>query len=66
MLTYNDVLTKFRASGVYTIYEDKTVQARLTSTPILRLVVGYSKTGVFNRPVFIFIDGIDTGSPEFC
>lgn len=53
MLTYNDLLTRFKASGVYTVYEDKTVTARLTSSPILRLVIGYAKAGPFNRPVFI-------------
>lgn len=65
MLTINDLLTKFKASGVYTIYEDKTVQARLTSSPILRLVIGYSKTGVFNRPVFIRKGDTDTATRIF-
>lgn len=53
MVTFSDLFTKFKASGVYTVYEDKTVQARFEATPILRLVVGYSKVGMFNCPIFI-------------
>lgn len=53
MITLNDLLTKFKASGVYTVYEDKTIQARFSASPILRLVIGYSKQGKFNCPIFI-------------
>ena len=65
MITFNDLITKFRASGVYTVYEDKTIQARFTATPILRLVVGYSKIGKFNCPIYIKKGDVDTATRLF-
>lgn len=52
-ITLQDLSTRFKASGVYTIYEDNTVNANTTTNTTLRLIVGFSKYGVFNRPVFI-------------
>lgn len=45
-------LNQFRASGVYTIEFDQSERIVLT-TETIRLVVGFSKTGVFNAPVFL-------------
>lgn len=53
IITLNDLQTRFRAAGVYTIYRDLTAVPAIRSTPILRLVVGFSKQGIFNVPVFI-------------
>lgn len=52
-ITLNDLQTRFRAAGVYTVYRDLTASPAARSNPILRLVVGFSKTGPFNTPVFI-------------
>ena len=53
IITLNDLQTRFRAAGVYTIYRDLSAVPAIRSTPILRLVVGSSKQGIFNVPVFI-------------
>lgn len=53
LITLNSLLTTFRASGVYTIYRDASKSPNVQSTEPIRLVVGYSKTGIFNAPVFI-------------
>jgi hypothetical protein len=45
-------LNKFKASGVYTIEFDATETINVTSQTI-RLVVGFSRKGVFNSPVFL-------------
>lgn len=46
-------LSKFTAAGAYTIYNDATVQAILANNPTVKLVVGFSKQGLFNTGVFI-------------
>lgn len=43
--------SKFKASGIYTLEFDQTENITLTPQTI-RLVVGFSKTGPFNAPVF--------------
>lgn len=53
IITLNDLQTKFNAAGVYTIYRDLTAQPAVRTTPILRLVVGSSRKGIFNVPVYI-------------
>lgn len=53
IITLNDLQTKFRAAGVYTIYRDLTAVPAIRSTPILRLIVGSSRQGIFNVPVYI-------------
>lgn len=53
LITLQDLQERFNASGVYTIYRDQTVNAQAISSPILRLVPGFSKFGIFNVPVFI-------------
>ena len=46
-------LSKYSAAGVYTIYVDATQSPALIGNQILRLVVGFSRNGVFNAPVYI-------------
>jgi len=53
LITLNDLLTKFRAAGVYTLIRDNTVSPNVVANEVNRLVVGFSKTGPFNVPVFI-------------
>ncbi len=53
IITLNDLQTRFRAAGVYTVYRDLSAVPAIRSTPILRLVVGSSKQGIFNVPVYI-------------
>jgi hypothetical protein len=44
-------LTQFKASGVYTVELDQT-ETILLNTQTTRLVVGFSKKGPINAPVF--------------
>lgn len=53
LITLQDLETTFQASGVYTVYQDNTVQPAITTTSNLRLIVGFSKNGLFNRPAYI-------------
>lgn len=52
-ITLRDLYTKFRAAGVYTVYRDQTVAPAVDTSAVVRLVVGFSKTGPFNVPVLI-------------
>ena len=52
-ITLNDLQTRFKAAGVYTVYRDLSAAPIAGNNPILRLVVGFSKNGIFNVPVFI-------------
>ena len=45
-------LNQFKASGVYTVEFDQSERIILT-TETVRLIVGFSKTGPFNAPVFL-------------
>ncbi len=45
-------LNKFKSAGVYTIEFD-TSERVLVNTDVVRLVVGFSKKGPFNSPVFL-------------
>lgn len=45
-------LNRFKASGVYTIEIDAS-ESLVISTQTIRLVVGFSRTGPFNAPVFL-------------
>ena len=49
-LTLN--LAQFKSAGVYTLEIDDTVQYRV-ETNALRLLVGFSAKGPFNKPVFL-------------
>jgi hypothetical protein len=53
IITQNDLRTRFRAAGVYTVYRDLTASPVGRPLTILRLVPGFSKFGIFNAPVFI-------------
>jgi hypothetical protein len=53
-ITLRDLYSnKYAASGVYTIYRDETQAPAVDTSPILRLVAGFSKKGPFNIPVLI-------------
>jgi hypothetical protein len=52
-ISSQDLQTLFKASGVYTIYEDLTAQPQVTISPVVRVIVGYSRYGKFNCPVYI-------------
>ena len=47
-------LNRFKASGVYTVEFDASERI-VISTQTIRLVVGFSRTGPFNAPVFLII-----------
>lgn len=52
-ITINDLNTRFRASGAYTIYKDESVTPVVNSGVPLRLIYGFSSVGQFNTPLFI-------------
>jgi len=52
-ITLNDLQTRFKAAGVYTVYRDLSAAPAAGVNPILRLIAGFSKIGIFNTPVFI-------------
>jgi hypothetical protein len=45
-------LNKFKASGVYTVEFDASERI-IVNSDVVRLIVGFSKKGVFNTPVFL-------------
>ena len=45
-------LNRFKASGIYTVEFDATDSVTI-STQTIRLVVGFSRKGPFNAPVFL-------------
>lgn len=53
LITLNDLKTKFRSAGQYTVIVDNTLIASQASTGIMRLVAGFSKSGNWNAPFFI-------------
>src|SRR5574344_157979 len=52
MANLNLDLNQFKASGVYTLEYDESI-TNVVDTDSLRLAVGFSKKGPFNRPVYI-------------
>lgn len=53
-ISLSDLRTKYRGAGVYTIFSDETVQPNTSGNgQIVRLVMGFSKVGWFNRPFYI-------------
>jgi hypothetical protein len=52
-ITLNDLITKFRAAGTYTVYRDNTATPQVQSNQPIRLIYGVSKTGIPNIPVLI-------------
>lgn len=53
-ISLSDLRTKYRGAGVYTIFSDETVQPNTSgSGQVVRLVMGFSKVGWFNRPFYI-------------
>lgn len=52
LITAGD-LSNIKASGVYTRIVDQTVRPLIIPQGIVRLVPGFSKIGIFNRPVLI-------------
>lgn len=52
-ITQNDLQSLFAAAGVYSVYRDQSASPAVVSNPILRLIPGFSKTGIFNVPVYI-------------
>jgi hypothetical protein len=65
LITLNDLLTRFRASGVYTVYRDSTKAPVVQSQQPIRLIPGYSKIGLFNSPVFIEQGDFETAERIF-
>ena len=55
-------LNKFKAAGVYTV-EYSTSESRPIATDTLRLVVGFSRQGIFNTPVYL--DNVNTSRKIF-
>lgn len=53
LITVNDLITKFRASGVYTVYRDGTQAPLVAANEPVRLIPGFSRFGIYNRPVSI-------------
>lgn len=54
VVTLNDLQTRFRAAGVYTVIRDQSASPNVRSLPIIRLVVGFSKDAkIINSPVYI-------------
>lgn len=53
LITLNALLTTFRSSGVYTIYRDNSKSPQVQANEPIRVVVGFSKYGVFNAPIYI-------------
>lgn len=64
-ISSQDLQTLFKASGVYTIYEDLTSQPTVTISPVVRVLVGYSRKGKFNCPVYIRKNDISTAERLF-
>ena len=53
-ISLSDLRTKYRGAGVYTIFSDETVQPNTSGNgQVVRLVMGFSKAGWFNRPFYI-------------
>lgn len=53
-ISLSDLRTKYRGAGVYTIFSDETVQPNTSGNgQVVRLVMGFSKVGWFNRPFYI-------------
>lgn len=53
-ISLSDLRTKYRGAGVYTIFSDESVQPNTSGTgQVVRLVMGFSKVGWFNRPFYI-------------
>jgi len=60
-ITLRDLYSnQYAASGVYTVYQDESQSPAVDTSPILRLVVGFSKKGPFNIPVLIERNDIAT------
>lgn len=59
LITLNDLKTKFRSAGQYTVIVDNSITPNQTSVGIIRLVAGFSKAGNWNAPFFI-----DKGNTE--
>jgi hypothetical protein len=64
-ITINDLYTRFRAAGVYTVYRDETVAPAINAGDVIRLVYGFSAQGPFNRLVFIARNDFETASRIF-
>lgn len=53
-ISLSDLRTKYRGAGVYTIFSDETAQPNTSGNgQVVRLVMGFSKVGWFNRPFYI-------------
>lgn len=53
-ISLSDLHTKYRGAGVYTIFSDETIQPNTSGNgQVVRLVMGFSKVGWFNRPFYI-------------
>ena len=46
-------LNSFKAAGIYTLEVDNTVRAINETADSLRMLVGFSNKGPFNRPVLL-------------
>lgn len=53
VITLNDLKTKFRSAGQYTVIVDNSITPNQESVGIIRLVAGFSKSGNWNAPFFI-------------
>lgn len=46
-------LNSFKAAGIYTVEIDNTARTADNTTNALRMLVGFSNKGPFNRPVLL-------------
>lgn len=53
LISLNDLKTKFRSAGQYTVIVDNSITPNQPAVGIIRLVAGFSKSGNWNAPFFI-------------
>lgn len=53
LVTLNDLRTKYKGAGIWTLYSDETVRSAVANAETVRLVPGVSRVGWFNRPFYI-------------
>ena len=65
LITLSDITNKYKASGVYFTHRDGTAVPTVAGNEPVRLIAGFSRTGVFNVPVLIQKGDYDTARKLF-
>lgn len=65
LISLGDITGKYKASGVYFTHRDGTAVPTATGNEPVRLIAGFSRTGVFNVPVLIQKGDLDTARKLF-